>query len=110
MSAFILQFQDSQLSMVDPCESEKEFSLHVTVNPAPYQNVIPYTSDLYQLAMDSEEELTQWWRGLQQHMLDQGIGGGRGCKNTCWIMILGVKEAVSYTYWGNGTLNKRNYD
>ena len=56
--------------MVDP--DEKEYTVHITVNTTPYLNTTPQNTELYELAMDSEEEHAQWWSGLQQHMLDQG--------------------------------------
>ena len=68
-------FQDAQIMICDESTADKEFMVHVQVSckDKTYSVLSEGTKcERYKLAMDSKEELQQWWDGLQQHMLDQG--------------------------------------
>jgi len=67
--------KESEISGADPSACEKEHSFHIRSRPAgsSTSSLQGSLTSQFTLAADSEEELTQWWDGLQQHMLDQAL-------------------------------------
>lgn len=58
-------FQNTQISDADPRTCKRSHTFHV-------KTTVKETKVEYTLAADTKAELSEWWDGLQQHLIDQG--------------------------------------
>ena len=61
----LVLFQNTQISDADPRTCQRAHTFHIKTLS------VRYVSEMM-LAADSKEQLTMWFDGLQQHLLDQG--------------------------------------